>query len=180
MLNSDTTELFRMGEIARLIGNLVRVATLTEIDFQNKKVKAVDGELTFGWLDWPCEVGRNFRRWRPLRTGTQVVIVSPGGDTTQGKIVEMLYTESLPAPSDDEAVDLIQFNDGALVEYNSATGDMLFKAKNSLTWEAPRHVIKGPVTQTGGDMTSDGVSAQNHRHEKTAPHLSAKSGKPDK
>ena len=34
----------------------------------------------------------------------------------------------------------------------------------SITAMAGAHAIKGPVTQTGGDMTSDGISAQNHTH----------------
>jgi phage baseplate assembly protein gpV len=33
-----------------------------------------------------------------------------------------------------------------------------------LTLEAGEVFILGPVTQTGGDMTSDGISAQHHRH----------------
>lgn len=33
---------------------------------------------------------------------------------------------------------------------------------------AAAHKMKGPVTQTGGDMTSDGISAQRHTHP-TAP-----------
>ncbi len=33
---------------------------------------------------------------------------------------------------------------------------------------AQAHAIEGPVTQTGGDLTSDGVSVQNHEHP-TAP-----------
>ena len=29
---------------------------------------------------------------------------------------------------------------------------------------AAAHKVQGPVTQTGGDMTSDGISAQHHKH----------------
>lgn len=39
---------------------------------------------------------------------------------------------------------------------------------DGITSTATKHAIQGPVTQTGGDMTSDGISAQHHKHP-TAP-----------
>jgi len=42
------------------------------------------------------------------------------------------------------------------------TPELLAQAAAALT-------IKGPVTQTGGDMTSDGISAQHHKHLSAAP-----------
>lgn len=42
------------------------------------------------------------------------------------------------------------------------TGDMLASI-------AGAHTIKGPVTQTGGDITSDKISVQHHPHTSTAP-----------
>lgn len=185
---SEADPLYRIAQLERLLQNIVVIASITETDFQNLKVRCVAGDLDFGWLDWPCEVGKNFKAWRPLRVGTQVIVTSPGGDTTQGKITSMLYTDALAAPSTDEDVDLIQFNDGAKVEYNSKSGDMtvwavgnmIHKANKLMIYEAKGHRFYGPVEQTGGDMTSDGVSAQKHVHEKTKSDPFSKSGKPDK
>lgn len=45
-----------------------------------------------------------------------------------------------------------------------AKEDITVKSNTKIEMEAPAIRIKGPVTQTGGDMTSDGVSAQHHTH----------------
>jgi phage baseplate assembly protein V len=45
-----------------------------------------------------------------------------------------------------------------------ASGAVLIQAGGILTLQAPSLVIDGPVTQTGGDITSDGISAQTHTH----------------
>lgn len=170
MLPGGSTEPARnAAELERLLNNVIRVATVVQVNHQVKKFRASDGALEFGWLDMPCVIGRNRREWMPMRVGTQVIITSPGGDTKQGKCIGMLYTNTLNSPSDDPNIDLIEWNDGAKIEYNIATGDMHIKAMGKITHEAKHHFIKGGVTQTGGDMTSDGVSAQHHKHGKVVP-----------
>jgi hypothetical protein len=43
-------------------------------------------------------------------------------------------------------------------------GSVLELTAEAIAQIASQHTIKGPVTQTGGDMTSDGISAQEHSH----------------
>ena len=89
----------------------------------------------------------------------------------------MLYTESLNALTDDPDIDLIQFENGASVSHNITSGvmkvickgDLTLDVAGTLTQKASAHIIEGPVTQTGGDMTSDGISAQQHTHNGITP-----------
>ncbi len=89
----------------------------------------------------------------------------------------MLYTESLDAPADDPDLDLIRFDNGALLSHDIATGamhitckgDLTLDVAGTLTQKASAHIVEGPVTQTGGDMTSDGISAQQHTHHGIIP-----------
>lgn len=48
-------------------------------------------------------------------------------------------------------------------------GTTLVLTPDSIAAIATALSIKGPVTQTGGDMTSDGISAQFHTHTSTTP-----------
>ena len=61
----------------------------------------------------------------------------------------------------------------------TSDAEIKLKAANKITLVSSQIDIKGPVTQTGGDMTSDGISAQNHPHDKVQSG-SAKSGGPVK
>jgi phage baseplate assembly protein V len=103
----------------------------------------------------------------------------------------------------DENIDVVQFNDGTTISYDSSSkalavecagtihisasgnvsvttaADCLIQATGTLFLEAAAIKIKGPVTQTGGDMTSDGVSAQGHKHDKVKAGVD-KSGEPVK
>jgi phage baseplate assembly protein gpV len=40
---------------------------------------------------------------------------------------------------------------------------------SNITQIAAAIALQGPVTQTGGDLTSDGISQQNHEHTSTSP-----------
>ena len=115
---------FNSADFTRRIENAIKIGTIQSVDYENKKIRVQTGELITNWLDWPTETGRNFRRWRPLREGTQVILASPSGQTAQAVIIGMLYTDEQDAPSTDPDVDLIQFENGALLSHNISTNEM--------------------------------------------------------
>jgi len=179
---------FNQTEHDRLIADLICIGRIVEVDHQAKRLKVRTKTVT-GWLPWPAEMGRNYRRWRPLRAeaqedtqedtqaGQQVILASPSGDLAQAVIVGMLYTETLNAPSNDPDIDLIEFTNGAHLSHNVVSGDMTITCKGNLsidvagtlTLSAQAHIITGPITQSGGDITSDGISAQHHTHSGIKP-----------
>ena len=84
----------------------------------------------------------------------------------------MRYNEALRPQTTDEHIDRITFDDGTFLEYNSSTQTLKVNCTGTLTlqaqtlnMEADAINIRGPVTQTGGDLKSDGKSLQNHRHQ---------------
>ncbi|WP_421865117.1 phage baseplate assembly protein V [Motiliproteus sp.] len=157
-------------ELLRRLDNLIRLGTIAVLDHGNRRLKVTSGELLTGWLDWPAEIGANYKRWRPLRSGTQVVLACPGGDPTQAKIIGMLYSNNITSPSSNDAIDLIEFDDGSLLEHNAATQKLTLHSAGDLVLSADSTVrIIGPVVQTGGDMTSDDVSVQHHPHDGVQP-----------
>ncbi len=152
------------AELNRLIQNLLRLGTIAQVDHAARKVRVQSGDLLTEWLPMPADIGRNYKRWRPLRTGTQVLIACIGGDPAQAVIVQILYTDALNSPSTDPDVDLIQFDDGSYIEHNHSANTLKLHSAGEMTLSATQLNIEAPVTQTGGDMTSDGISAQHHVH----------------
>lgn len=159
------------AEVNRLLHNLCRIGTIDELDFVEKKlkVKLSDTQNT-AWLNWPAEIGNNFVRWRPLRLQTSVLILCPSGDISQGHIVGMMYSQTIQPTTTDETLDIISFEDGTQIQYDSAakalsvtvkgnvsieaTGDANIKAANKTTIEGLEVILT--------DGAGGGVVCQKH------------------
>ncbi|WP_241086855.1 phage baseplate assembly protein V [Candidatus Vondammii sp. HM_W22] len=96
-------------------------------------MRVKSGELLTDWLPWPAEIVRNFKHWRPLRTGIQVVLECPSGDPAKALIIFILYSSQLDALSTDQNIDLIQFNDGTELYYDSVSHHMQINVAGSMT-----------------------------------------------
>lgn len=132
------------AELHRQLNNLLRLGTIDQVDHAKQLLRVKTGDLLTDWLDWPAEIGRNYRRWRPLRVGTQVLLASPTGDPAQAMIIGMLYSNDIPTPSDDPALDLIQFDDGSYMKHNADSGLVHIHAAGDLFLTADGNVrIKG-------------------------------------
>ena len=183
----------RLTELERRLGAIVRQGKILEVNYAKATAKAVSGEMITGWLPWLTHRAGENSTWFPPEVGEQILIISPGGSPEQGFILPGIYQNSLPAPSADENEVLIQFADGTFVKKSpglvlidssvsgakmhlnaggdvdiNSTNNILIKAAGNMTLDAAGITIKGPVTQTGGDITSDGVSVQTHTHTDTA------------
>jgi phage baseplate assembly protein V len=129
------------ADLNRRIESLIRLGTIAEVDHAARKLRVKTGGLLTNWLAWPAEVGRNFRRWRPLRIGTQVVLGCPSGDPAQAVILQILYTSALDAPSTDPDVDLVQFEDGSYIEHNASNGKLQVHAAGDLHLTADGNIV---------------------------------------
>lgn len=154
---------YRIAELERLLNNLILIGTISEVDHPARKLRVKAGDLHTAWLDWPAEIGRNFVAWRPLRVGTQVILASPGGDTTQAKVVGVLYTNNIDAPSPDPEIDLVQFEDGNLVKHDRSSGQITIIAHGDVVVE------QGNIKVPNGDVVASGVSLVNHVHTGITP-----------
>lgn len=113
---------YAVAELQRKLAGMIQITTITSVDHANKKLRVRLGADESAELPWPAIAGRNFVAWRPLRVGQQLILLSPNGDPAQGVVVGELYSQAVDAPSTDDAIDLIQFNNGNLIEHNMNTG----------------------------------------------------------
>lgn len=169
----------RLNELYRLISNLIRTGTITEVDADKWLCRVKTGDLETNWLNWlTLRAGKSRTWWKPS-VGEQVLILAVGGELTTAFVLPGIYSDACPPPSSSEDAMVTAFPDGGLIEYEPETGRYLVKAGASIVFDAPESiaiktalldikadqtVIKGEVTQSGGAMSSNGVVVDDHAH----------------
>jgi len=181
-----------LAELLRKVESMVHVGLVEEVDHSNKRLRINyedsdgDSQVT-GWIAWPADLGRNYVRWKPIRIGTQVVLLSESGDLSNAVIVSTLYTpaQNITPPTVDPSIDQIKFNDGTFIEYDSSNKVLTANSVGTINFNAP--VINavcdefsidtktlsinasttswsGNVGHGGGDFRSNDVSVKYHNH----------------
>ncbi|BBS85932.1 phage baseplate assembly protein V [Aeromonas media] len=112
-----------LTELQRLIDNLIRIGTVTDV--RSKECRVKTGDLITNWRPYTTErAGANRTRNR-LSKGEQVILLSVSGDLRNAYILGSLNATAADEPlADDDNPDLdrTEYSDGAVIEYNPATG----------------------------------------------------------
>lgn len=143
------------AELHRLIQNMTRIGTIAELDTAARKVKVKTGDNITAWLAWPADVGGNYVRWRPLRLNSQVILLSPSGDISQGQIVGQLYTPDTTPAATAETIDAIEFDDGTTISYDSENSVLTVDASGSVVVNC----TDVAVTASGSAVVDAGTGA---------------------
>ncbi len=113
---------FRVTELERLLANLLRVGTVEELDEAAARVKVRIGEILTAWLPWFTRRAGGDRDWWAPEPGEQVMVLSPGGDLAQGRVLPALNRAAYPAPAASRDKRRVECADGGFAEYDRATG----------------------------------------------------------
>jgi|GEM_PF-2623857 len=128
-------------------------------DSPNTEIRIVDGAPVWiafrnGDARYPIIMGH-----RPVNVGNEVGTRRWNHDNIEHNSDE---THAINAGTD------IAITAGASITLT--VGGTSFKlTADKIAALATAHTIQGPVTQTDGDMTSDGISAQHHKHPSAPP-----------
>ena len=149
---------YRVAELERKLGNIIRIATVEELNGDRVKVK--DGNLVTGFLPWVTRRAGKDRDWWAPEPGEQVVLLCPSGNPGLGVVLPALYQDSYPAPADVPTVRRWIFSDGAAIEYDREAhllkaiipGTIEAQAENVIITAGVR--INGPLHVTKA-ITSD-------------------------
>lgn len=136
---TDGAEAQLIAEIEYPIGDKSRSATMTEIEILPGDLVWV--EFIQGDPRYPLITG-----WRNPTRGN-----SSGWRRWHHANIELLAEAQMRLIADESI--LLQVG-----------GTAILLTAADIASIAAAHSIKGPVAQTGGDMTSDGVSVQSHQH----------------
>ncbi|HHQ6573265.1 TPA: phage baseplate assembly protein V [Serratia fonticola] len=115
-----------IAEILRRLANLIRFGTVESVQMDPPRVRIATGELVTTWIPWlALRAGSAVTWWAPT-VGEQVVVLAASGELTTAVALLGLYGDSAPAPSDNPAVNLTRYPDGATFGYDpaSSTGDI--------------------------------------------------------
>lgn len=158
-----------LSELVRTIPNLIRTGKIAEINADKLRVRLSPSLLTT-WLQWIALRAGDVIDWCPPSIGEQVIVFSPNGDLTQGKVLAGLFSAESPAPQTSLNIRSIHYPDGAVVLYDfgkhslsailPAGSSALVKA-DAVTADAPQTTCTGNVT-IRGNLVVEGFSALNN------------------
>lgn len=160
-------------ELARLLNNLIRLGTVTEVQHgQPSSVRVKTGELTTNWIPFMAHRAGSIKTWSPPSVGEQVVLMAPGGDLVSAIALTGVYSDDLSEPSSSPNEHVITFPDGARMQYDHGSGAMSITGIKSLTIDVsdsteivcPNNRIVGKLTVTDvfeyqSGMTGSGGAA---------------------
>ncbi|EOJ6084859.1 TPA: phage baseplate assembly protein V [Klebsiella michiganensis] len=178
-----------IAELLRLLENIVRIGTVTEIDEEKWRVRVQSGGLDSNWLRWTAQRAGAFKVWVPPSVGEQVWFLCLGGNTDVAFIGGSLYSDDNPAPGVSRNEMVVTAPDGATFRYDAEAGALQVKGIKSAVVEASVKItldtpevectnllitknlevteggeMRGDITHTGGAFTSNGVQVDDHNH----------------
>lgn len=178
-----------IAELLRLLENIVRTGTVTEIDEEKWRVRVQSGGLDSNWLRWTAQRAGAFKVWVPPSVGEQVWFLCLGGNTDVAFIGGSLYSADNPAPGASRNEMVVTAPDGATFRYDAEAGALQVKGIKSAVVEASVKItldtpevectnllttknlnvteggeMSGDITHTGGAFMSNGVQVDNHNH----------------
>ncbi|MER3383218.1 phage baseplate assembly protein V [Pectobacterium aroidearum] len=145
-----------LTEILRLLRNMNRVGVVTHVNTADALCRVQTGGMTTGWLNWLTRRAGRSRDWWAPSIGEQVLILSIGGELDTAFVLPGIYSDDNPAPSVSADAYHVSFPDGAVVEYEPATGALTVSgiktaditASESLTATVPLVTVRASTRIT--------------------------------
>ena len=171
-------------DIQRLVRNLIRIGTVSEIDLERGRCRVTTGGNHTDWLNWLTSRAGSARSWWAPSLGEQVLVLSLGGELDTAFVLPGIFSHDFPPPSHSAEALHIAFGDGAVIEYEPAQGaltargiksatleaaeavtvsaaNIVCRASSKITLDAPevecsQHLVTGSLAvRQGGDITGD-------------------------
>ncbi|MTB46038.1 phage baseplate assembly protein V [Providencia sp. wls1950] len=109
------------ADIRRIINNLIRIGVVTDVDTK-KGCRVRTGKLETGWLNWITLRAGSTRTMNAPSIGEQVIILAIGGELTTAFVLTGIFSNEHSEPTDSLTADHRTYSDGAVIEYEPATG----------------------------------------------------------
>ncbi|ELF4167291.1 phage baseplate assembly protein V [Klebsiella pneumoniae] len=178
-----------IAELIRLLENVARTGTVTEIDEEKWRVRVQSGGLSPNWMRWTAQRAGAFKVWVPPSIGEQVWFLCLGGNTDVAFIGGSLYSDDNPAPGASRNEMVVTAPDGATFRYDAEVGALQVKGIKSAVVEASVKItldtpevdctnllraknldiseggeMRGNFNHTGGAFKSNGVQVDDNGH----------------
>lgn len=113
----------QLTEIMRLITNLIRTGTVTEVDRENWLCRVRVGELETNWINWLTLRAGGARTWWCPSPDEQVVVLSMGGNLETAFALPAIYSNQFAPPSDSVDGCVTEYPDGGCEYTTQPVGD---------------------------------------------------------
>lgn len=172
------------SDTLRLLRNLIRIGTVNAVDLDSGLCRVDTGGNLTDWLNWISFRAGRTRAWSAPSVGEQVLIFALGGELDTAFVLCGIYSDGFPAPSVSADALHIQFPDGAVLEYEPASGALsvtgiktadvqasesitastkvvIVKAAENITLDTPEVICTNKLTtgtlevKKGGTMTGN-------------------------
>lgn len=168
-----------LAELRRLIGNLIRVGVVTQVDHLMTVARVQTGGLQTDWIRWGVDRAAGAVSWWAPEVGEPVILLAPDGALENAVIAFSLYSQAVQPPDSGKTSHVVRYPDGAEFSYDPASGALSETGLKSvftdvggtmtlnlgrLIINAGEIIVNGPVTQGGGNMSSNGVIVHTHEH----------------
>ena len=179
----------QLFEIQRLLRNLIRIGTITDINLAEGLCRVQTGNNVTGWLHWLTARAGKTRSWNAPSEGEQVLLLCLGGELDTGFVLPGIFSDANPAPSASADGVHWSFPDGAVIEYEPESGALkatgiraaTIQAATKIMLDSPlvectTHlkaatleiteggVMQGDIRHLGGSLSSNGVVVDDHGH----------------
>lgn len=154
----DQNENYELADLRRRLANLLRIGTISQVNYKNALARVKIGEIETTWLPWLLRDGDD-KCWHGVDLKEQVLVLSPSGDLNQGLILPSVYKEPI---SDDGNLMLMHFKDGSRLSFNRQSGDLSAEITGNAQIKTPKSInaealisatIKAPNITLDGDVT---------------------------
>jgi len=179
----------QIPEILRLLRNLIRIGTVSAVNLDDGLCRVESGNNTTSWLHWLTARAGRTRSWNAPSVGEQVLVLCLGGELDTGFVLPGVFSDDNPAPSASADALHWSFPDGAVIEYEPASGALKATGIQTATIQAAVKILldspevecsallktatlevtrggtmQGNVQHSGGSFTSNGVVVHSHKH----------------
>lgn len=173
-----------VSELQRLQSNQIRLGTVAEVDLAAARCRIDSGDIRTDFVPWFVPRAGETLEWSAPSVGEQGLLLCEGGDTNSAIFLRGVYSDAFPAPDSTSTRHLVQYQDGAVVEYDHAAHALKATLPGGGTAEITADggvTIHGPLTVNGNtqingdagvsgtataavDVFGGGKSLKTHKH----------------
>lgn len=158
-----------LNESQRRISNLIRIGTVSAVDYDGGLCRVRSDEIESDWLPWFTPRAGETIEWSPPSVGEQVMVLCAEGVLNGGVVLRGIYSNSFPAPASAASMHLVRYPDGAVISYDAeahvltatlpAGGTSTVTADGGITLNGPL-TVNGDTTINGEAVVSKTLTAK--------------------
>lgn len=131
----------QLTDLNARIANLIRIGTVAEVDYSKARARIDLGQSKTNWLPWLTMSAGQTNSWLAPDIGEQVVILSPSGQVNQGVVINGLYHNNTPPPSQSPDEFLVKFGDGTEVSHNPEDKQTSIRSTGQVSIYAAERIV---------------------------------------